>query len=87
MARFAKLCHSSAHILAMQQLTDHILVCVHDDSTFWFSFFFTYLTTHNRDHDVEGMTDGFDAGTAYGQIDGYDDVSMGWSRSVMLGPG
>jgi hypothetical protein len=39
-----------------------------------------------RDHDLEGMTDGFDAGTAYGQIDGYEDVSMGWSRSVMGGP-
>jgi hypothetical protein len=35
-----------------------------------------------RDHDLEGMTDGFDAGTAYGQIEGYEDPSMGWSRSV-----
>jgi hypothetical protein len=33
-----------------------------------------------RDHDVEGMTDGFDAGTAYGVIEGFEDPSMGWSR-------
>jgi len=33
-----------------------------------------------RDHDLEGMTDGFDAPTAYGQIEGYEDASMGWSR-------
>lgn len=33
-----------------------------------------------RDSDVEGMSDGFDAGTAYGHIDGVDDPSMGWSR-------
>jgi hypothetical protein len=33
-----------------------------------------------RDSDVEGMSDGFDAATAYGAIDGYEDVSMGWSR-------
>jgi hypothetical protein len=37
---------------------------------------------HCRDHDVEGMTDGFDASTAYGQIEGYEDASMGWSRSA-----
>lgn len=35
-----------------------------------------------RDHDLEGMTDGFDAPTAYGQIEGYEDPSMGWSRCV-----
>jgi hypothetical protein len=34
----------------------------------------------HRDSDVEGMSDGFDAPTAYGAIDGYEDVSMGWSR-------
>lgn len=34
----------------------------------------------HRDSDVEGMSDGFDAATAYGAIDGYEDVSMGWSR-------
>jgi hypothetical protein len=33
-----------------------------------------------RDSDVEGMSDGFDGPTAYGAIDGYEDVSMGWSR-------
>lgn len=33
-----------------------------------------------RDHDIEGMTDGFDANTAYGQIEGFEDPSMGWSR-------
>ena len=33
-----------------------------------------------RDHDVEGMTDGFDGMTAYGQIEGFEDPSMGWSR-------
>eukprot|EP00884_Botryococcus_braunii_P010704 jgi/Botrbrau1/19635/Bobra.0003s0005.1 len=33
-----------------------------------------------RDHDIEGMTDGFDARTAYGYIDGFDDPSMGWAR-------
>lgn len=33
-----------------------------------------------RDHDVEGMTDGYDAATAYGHIDGIDDPSMGWAR-------
>jgi hypothetical protein len=27
-----------------------------------------------------GMTDGFDDATAYGQIDGIDDPSMGWAR-------
>ncbi|KAF6264156.1 nucleotide-diphospho-sugar transferase-domain-containing protein [Scenedesmus sp. NREL 46B-D3] len=34
----------------------------------------------HRDHDLEGMSDGFDAPTAYGQIEGYDDPSMGWAR-------
>lgn len=34
----------------------------------------------HRDSDVEGMTDGFDPGTAYGEIYGIDDASMGWSR-------
>jgi len=33
-----------------------------------------------RDHDIEGMSDGFDAPTAYGQIEGYEDKSMGWAR-------
>ncbi|KAK9858806.1 hypothetical protein WJX84_008354 [Apatococcus fuscideae] len=33
-----------------------------------------------RDHDVEGMSDGFDAPTAYGHGNGIDDPSMGWSR-------
>ena len=33
-----------------------------------------------RDHDVEGMSDGFDRPTAYGHIDGIDDPSMGWAR-------
>lgn len=33
-----------------------------------------------RDSDVEGMSDGFDPGTAYGHIDGFDDPSMGWAR-------
>ncbi|PRW59143.1 Nucleotide-diphospho-sugar transferase family [Chlorella sorokiniana] len=33
-----------------------------------------------RDSDVEGMTDGHDSGTAYGEIYGIDDPSMGWSR-------
>jgi arabinosyltransferase len=33
-----------------------------------------------RDHDVEGMSDGFDDATAYGEIYGIDDESMGWSR-------
>ncbi|KAG7675171.1 hypothetical protein Ndes2526B_g08029 [Nannochloris sp. 'desiccata'] len=33
-----------------------------------------------RDHDVEGMSDGFDDSTAYGEIYGIDDESMGWSR-------
>mmetsp|Transcript_20288 Transcript_20288/g.61122 ORF Transcript_20288/g.61122 Transcript_20288/m.61122 type:complete len:374 (+) Transcript_20288:581-1702(+) len=33
-----------------------------------------------RDHDVEGMTDGFDEATSYGHIDGVDDPSMGWAR-------
>jgi len=34
----------------------------------------------NRDHDVEGQSDGFDAAGAYGAIDGFDDPSMGWAR-------
>ncbi|EFN57650.1 hypothetical protein CHLNCDRAFT_9428, partial [Chlorella variabilis] len=33
-----------------------------------------------RDSDVEGMTDGFDPPTAYGEIYGIDDATMGWSR-------
>uniref|UniRef100_A0A383W2G0 Nucleotide-diphospho-sugar transferase domain-containing protein n=1 Tax=Tetradesmus obliquus TaxID=3088 RepID=A0A383W2G0_TETOB len=33
-----------------------------------------------RDHDLEGMSDGFDPMTAYGQIEGFDDPSMGWAR-------
>lgn len=33
-----------------------------------------------RDSDVEGMTDGYDDGTAYGEMYGVDDPSMGWSR-------
>lgn len=33
-----------------------------------------------KDHDVEGMSDGFDEPTAYGHIDGIDDQTMGWSR-------
>ena len=32
------------------------------------------------DSDIEGMTDGYDDGTAYGSIFGIDDPSMGWSR-------
>eukprot|EP00878_Enallax_costatus_P041232 GHUV01047837.1.p1 GENE.GHUV01047837.1~~GHUV01047837.1.p1 ORF type:complete len:133 (-),score=20.90 GHUV01047837.1:228-626(-) len=35
-----------------------------------------------RDHDLEGMSDGFDKPTAYGLIDGFDDPSMGWARWV-----
>lgn len=37
-----------------------------------------------RDHDVEGMSDGFDDPTAYGEIYGVDDPTMGWSRYVGL---
>ncbi|XRA96823.1 arabinosyltransferase [Pycnococcus provasolii] len=33
-----------------------------------------------RDADVEGMSDGFDETTAYGEIQGHDDPTMGWSR-------
>lgn len=33
-----------------------------------------------RDHDLEGMSDGFDDPTAYGRISGLDDPSMGWAR-------
>ena len=33
-----------------------------------------------RDADVEGMSDGFDARTAYGWNDGVDDPKMGWAR-------
>lgn len=33
-----------------------------------------------RDSDVEGMSDGFDNGTAYGYNDVLDDASMGWAR-------
>jgi hypothetical protein len=38
--------------------------------------------TRHRDHDLEGMSDGFNAETAYGAIEGYEDASMGWSRCV-----
>ncbi|PRW58051.1 glycosyltransferase CAZy family GT77 [Chlorella sorokiniana] len=34
----------------------------------------------HRDSDVEGMTDGWDNGTAYGYNDVADDASMGWAR-------
>lgn len=34
----------------------------------------------HRDSDIEGMTDGHDQGTAYGEIYGIDDPAMGWSR-------
>ncbi len=37
-----------------------------------------------RDHDVEGMTDGYDPPTAYGHIDGIDDPSMGWARYAQV---
>lgn len=37
-----------------------------------------------RDSDVEGMTDGFDDPTAYGEIGGFDDPSMGWGRYAQL---
>lgn len=37
-----------------------------------------------RDSDVEGMTDGFDERTGYGQIDGFDDPTMGWGRYAQL---
>ncbi|KAK9837243.1 hypothetical protein WJX81_001335 [Elliptochloris bilobata] len=33
-----------------------------------------------RDHDLEGMSDGFDAPSAFGHIEGLDDPSMGWAR-------
>jgi len=33
-----------------------------------------------KDSDVEGMSDGFDHGTAYGYDDVFDDPKMGWSR-------
>lgn len=33
-----------------------------------------------RDCDVEGMSDGWDSGTAYGYNDVADDASMGWAR-------
>jgi hypothetical protein len=39
-----------------------------------------YVLHPCRDHDLEGMSDGFDAPTAYGQIEGFDDPSMGWAR-------
>jgi hypothetical protein len=41
-------------------------------------------TRLHRDSDVEGMSDGFDPATAYGTIDGYEDVTMGWSRYAQL---
>lgn len=34
----------------------------------------------HRDSDVEGMSDGWDNGTAYGYNDVADDASMGWAR-------
>ncbi|KMZ57406.1 hypothetical protein ZOSMA_86G00410 [Zostera marina] len=34
----------------------------------------------HRDCDVESMSDGFDNVTAYGNLDVFDDESMGWSR-------
>ncbi|PSC74665.1 glycosyltransferase CAZy family GT77 [Micractinium conductrix] len=34
----------------------------------------------HRDSDVEGMSDGWDPGTAYGYNDVADDESMGWAR-------
>ncbi|KAL4437001.1 hypothetical protein ABPG75_004140 [Micractinium tetrahymenae] len=34
----------------------------------------------HRDSDVEGMSDGWDHGTAYGYDDVQDDASMGWAR-------
>lgn len=34
----------------------------------------------HRDHDVEGLSDGYDERTAYGWNDGIDDASMGWAR-------
>ena len=37
-----------------------------------------------RDHDVEGMTDGYDKPTAYGHIDGIDDPTMGWARYAQV---
>jgi len=37
-----------------------------------------------RDHDIEGMTDGFDAPGSYGHIDGLDDPSMGWARYAQV---
>lgn len=37
-----------------------------------------------RDHDIEGMTDGFDKPTSYGHIDGIDDPSMGWARYAQV---
>lgn len=37
-----------------------------------------------RDSDVEGMSDGFDDNSAYGEIYGVDDPSMGWSRYAQV---
>ena len=37
-----------------------------------------------RDHDVEGMSDGYDPPTAYGHIDGIDDPTMGWARYAQV---
>jgi len=34
----------------------------------------------HRDSDVEGMSDGFDPGSAAGEVWGIDDPTMGWSR-------
>eukprot|EP00887_Chlorella_sp_A99_P004607 scaffold4.g4607.t1 len=38
------------------------------------------LRDYCKDSDVEGMSDGYDEPTAYGEIYGVDDASMGWSR-------
>lgn len=35
-----------------------------------------------RDEDIESLSDGFDAPTAYGYDDVFDDPKMGWSRSA-----
>lgn len=53
----------------------HVLLSDVDIVTVQNPFKFLY-----RDSDVEGMTDGYDDPTAYGEIYGIDDASMGWSR-------
>eukprot|EP00879_Flechtneria_rotunda_P018582 GHRR01019498.1.p1 GENE.GHRR01019498.1~~GHRR01019498.1.p1 ORF type:complete len:352 (+),score=74.77 GHRR01019498.1:376-1431(+) len=57
-------------LLGWAVLLSDIDVCVLQDP-----FKFLY-----RDHDLEGMSDGFDKPTAYGHIEGYEDKSMGWAR-------